>query len=1123
MFFKEVTHLKYKLVILLILVVSLLSVSAVSAADNVTDDIVSVDDATDEIQAVENVDWVNTEINNDTGTFDDLSSEINAVGEGGVLNLSKDYKFVKGSSDGIVINKTITINGNNHKIDGNNKSRIFLTFDGNITLNNLILVNGHADKGGAIFVNKTITCNNVIFENNYANEGGAIYTKSNVTLDSCVFNGGYAEKGAAIYAGMIPQRESATYGPGDDSDFDFNESDVDYNESDSDYNESDEYPIDFDFGEEKTKDKDTNPEVINVTYNCKITNSIFKNFNNIRLALIYLDYFQKLEVSNSTFANSTSQYATVCYDAYNSNQNHVNNTYVNLHASKSAGAFRVGEISTLYVGDSSFDNVTSYYNGGVFVVDGQCWDLGGTAQVVINNTEIKNSKSKYGSVLTFYAGNLYIINSTLIDNEAESNGLIYVCDADAKITNSTFKNNKINSADDSQVDRAIIYAFSTREIFIIDNVEFINNSNVLFACKAEYKIINNNFYNNGRAIYSILPISSYLDKNNFNNDAVVENASADTYYVTIINSTGVSLNLTGNIINVSSLPARYDSRDWGWVTPVKDQWISGACWVFSTCAALESALLKSTGVEYNLSIQNIQKNLLQYLRYGDTKLSEPGFTFIAAEYILSWYAALPAEYDEFDMIGKITEPIISNDAVHIQDVVWISPRDNITDNDKIKWAIIKYGAVTGDMLADYDSIYFNRNTSAAYCNLTVETHSNHAVCIVGWDDDYPAGNFRITPPGNGAWIIKNSYGNESFDNGYVYISYYDTVFLNETQGVAFIIENTENYNKNYQTDISGYVSAINKSKNYSFKNSYKAIGDDFISAVGTYFNYLGEDYTVEIYVNGALKHTQRGTAPFRGFHTIKLTKNIPIKTGDIFTIVMKTHSVFLVNETMMPLSRNVSFVDDGSGWKDVRLDNYTVCLKAYTKPLVNLTTTIKAANVNTVYNGGKYLTVTVKDVYGDALKGVYVTIKLSNGDTKTSKTDSKGQVKFSTNGLAPKTYTATITTKAFANYLKTTSTAKIVVKKANPKLTASKKTFKKSVKTKRYTVILKTNKNKVMKNKWVTLKVNKKTYKAKTNSKGRATFKITNLKKKGTFKAIVKFAGNSYYNSKTVNTKIRIR
>ena len=61
-----------------------------------------------------------------------------------------------------------------------------------------------------------------------------------------------------------------------------------------------------------------------------------------------------------------------------------------------------------------------------------------------------------------------------------------------------------------------------------------------------------------------------------------------------------------------------------------------------------------------------------------------------------------------------------------------------------------------------------------------------------------------------------------------------------------------------------------------------------------------------------------------------------------------------------------------------------------------------------------------------------------------------------------------------------------------------------------------------MKSTKITLKVNGKTYSAKTNSKGVATFKITNLKKKGTFKTVIKYAGSKYYNkvSKTIKIKI---
>jgi nitrogen fixation protein FixH len=145
-----------------------------------------------------------------------------------------------------------------------------------------------------------------------------------------------------------------------------------------------------------------------------------------------------------------------------------------------------------------------------------------------------------------------------------------------------------------------------------------------------------------------------------------------------------------------------------------------------------------------------------------------------------------------------------------------------------------------------------------------------------------------------------------------------------------------------------------------------------------------------------------------------------------------------------------------------------------------------------------------------------------NGD-KVYTTDNEGQIKASTEGLAPNTYIAEITFNGTANYAKTTKAVKVTVKKATPKMTAKAKTFKKSVKTKKYSITLKTNQNKVMKNTKVTIKVNKKTYTAKTNSKGVATFKITKLTKKGKYTATVTYKGDSCYNKLTKKVKITVK
>ena len=134
------------------------------------------------------------------------------------------------------------------------------------------------------------------------------------------------------------------------------------------------------------------------------------------------------------------------------------------------------------------------------------------------------------------------------------------------------------------------------------------------------------------------------------------------------------------------------------------------------------------------------------------------------------------------------------------------------------------------------------------------------------------------------------------------------------------------------------------------------------------------------------------------------------------------------------------------------------------------------------------------------------------------KTNYNGEAKLNCNNFKAGTHTIDVEVGK-ANPL----SFKVVVKKATPKLSAAKKTFKVSVQTKKYTVTLKNNLNKAMKYVKVTLKVNGKTYTAKTNYNGKATFNIKKLNKKGTFSASVRYAGNSCYNTVSKSTKITVR
>ena len=188
---------------------------------------------------------------------------------------------------------------------------------------------------------------------------------------------------------------------------------------------------------------------------------------------------------------------------------------------------------------------------------------------------------------------------------------------------------------------------------------------------------------------------------------------------------------------------------------------------------------------------------------------------------------------------------------------------------------------------------------------------------------------------------------------------------------------------------------------------------------------------------------------------------------------------------------------------------------------------LTATSVTTTYNVNKDLVITLKDEKGEALSGEEVTVDL-NG-TKTYTTDENGQVKIATGSLVPNTYNVKISFAGNDYYLGSDATAEVTVKKATPKMTASAKTFTFEDKTKKYTVTLKDNKGNALKNTKVTLKVNGKSYTATTNSKGVATFKLSDitkgkkLTKKATYNAVISFAGDKYYNKVTKNVKLSVK
>ena len=662
-----------------------------------------------------------------------------------------------------------------------------------------------------------------------------------------------------------------------------------------------------------------------------INGSSFQTSNTFEKAMVY-GSLSSLIIDDCSFINTTSKYAPAIY---NDRKTYIlNSNFTNLNAILSAGAIHIKELDELLISGCSFINTTSAKNAGAAFIDTKGFLYNETGSTIINNTEFINCSSEFGGALVILGGKNFITQTTFKDNSAKyDGGAVYLSFGSHYIANTLIENNKLTCEDKNYTHGGGIYADYCNLVGV--NNHFINNEiHGLYSYDSDLNITASLFKNNGEAIHGVF-LENYFLNNTYEDN---ENYLNDTYYETVVSETVEPLELYNDTIIFSRLPKAFDLRDWNWVSSVKNQGEMNSCWAFGSAGAMESALMKYAGVEYEFSVNNIQNSLLRYSKFGNIQMSEGSDAVSHIIYAINWLGMVNSFDDEYDSVGKISQFISSPDNVHIQDAVIINARNNSTDNTAIKQAILKYCGLTATLHSTTEEQYYNKNTSALYYygNQSI----NHIVLIVGWDDTYSAKNFATAPEGDGAWIIKNSYGTEFGDEGYNYVSYYDTKLGTETDLVGYVFENNVAYTTNYQTDLGGTINYY-KSKNpdvYStYINTYNAIEDALIAAVGTYFYEEGEAYTVEIFVNDISKLVQSGVAPFKGYHTIKLNKNITIMEGDNFTVEMTKKYVPILEKSRQHFKNGTSLANFGEGYYDLATENSTVSLKVYTVAGVILT------------------------------------------------------------------------------------------------------------------------------------------------------------------------------------------
>ncbi len=209
-------------------------------------------------------------------------------------------------------------------------------------------------------------------------------------------------------------------------------------------------------------------------------------------------------------------------------------------------------------------------------------------------------------------------------------------------------------------------------------------------------------------------------------------------------------------------------------------------------------------------------------------------------------------------------------------------------NTDIQNALMTYGAMYVRMYMS--PAYYNSSQCTYYYSGPVNPpYLNHAVTLVGWDND----KFVPGAPDNGAWLAKNSWGIGWGNNGYFWISYYDTAAV--MYAVAFCdAVPTSSYATNYQYDPLGITAAFGYGSTTAWAaNIFIPTANEQLKAVGLCAianNVSYEIYVYDTFSGGTFSNllgSISGTLTNAGYHTIPLASPISLTIGDNFAIVVK--------------------------------------------------------------------------------------------------------------------------------------------------------------------------------------------------------------------------------------------
>lgn len=388
-----------------------------------------------------------------------------------------------------------------------------------------------------------------------------------------------------------------------------------------------------------------------------------------------------------------------------------------------------------------------------------------------------------------------------------------------------------------------------------------------------------------------------------------------------------------------ALPRRYDLRENRVLNTVENQGTFGTCWAFASTAALETS--QTNGEILDFSVDHMTMN-----SGFNIAPTEGGDYNMALAYLSAWKGPVLAADDPYG--DGITDTSLG--AVrHLQEARMIEEKDL----NKIKSMIMRYGGVESSL---YMSVQNAWDSSEDYEPMTASYYyagherPNHDIVIVGWDDDYSRENFNHMPEKNGAFLCRNSWGEDFGAGGYFYVSYEDSN-LGTSNIVYTRLDELDNYRMNYQSDMLGWVGTLGyKEPSAWFANVYTAGQDEILRAVSFYATDGQTTYDIyavpEYYGAESLEHPVylgSGYCEDGGYYTVDIPEMIRLRAGSRFAVMVRittegSERPIAIEFAASELTSGANLSDgegyisyDGSQWNSAEAEyGCNLCLKAFT-------------------------------------------------------------------------------------------------------------------------------------------------------------------------------------------------